>query len=102
LNVALTEESFFEELMGEILRVLSLEDTFLVRVTPKASHNRIVVEEMGDGPKRVRVYVSAVAQDGKANKAAIALLAKALGVPKSRLDLLQGHKSRDKTFRLLP
>ena len=81
---------------------LILGDTFLVRVTPKASHNRVVVEELEDGAMRVRVYVTIVPEDGKANKAVIALLAKALGVPKSRLDLMQGHTSRDKTFRILP
>ena len=66
-----------------------------VRVTPKASRNRVVAEEGG-----LRVYVTVVPEDGKANKAVIRLLAKALGVPKSSLVLIRGATARDKVFRL--
>ena len=64
-----------------------------VRVTPKASRNRITRE---DGV--IRVYVTAVPEGGKATKEVIKLLARALGVPKSRLELLRGTTSRDKVF----
>ncbi len=66
-----------------------------VRVTPKAARNRVEVTETG-----LRVYVTCVPEDGKANKAVIKLLAQALGVAKSRLDLIRGATSRDKVFRL--
>ncbi|WP_175580978.1 MULTISPECIES: DUF167 domain-containing protein [Marivivens] len=66
-----------------------------VRVTPKASRNRITVED-----DAIRVYVTVVPEDGKANAAVQKLLAKALGVPKSRLELVRGQTSRDKTFRI--
>ena len=66
-----------------------------VRVTPKASRNRIVVE---DGT--IRVYVTVVPEGGKANAAVVKLLAKALGVPKSRLELVRGATARDKVFRV--
>lgn len=66
-----------------------------VRVTPKASSNRIV-EEAG----QIRVYVTVVPEGGKANAAVIKLLAKALGVAKSRLCLLRGETARDKLFRV--
>ncbi|MCB1411327.1 MAG: DUF167 domain-containing protein, partial [Rhodobacteraceae bacterium] len=48
----------------------------------------------------IRVYVTVVPEDGKANKAVIRLLAKALGVPKSSLTLIRGATARDKVFRL--
>ena len=67
-----------------------------VRVTPKASRNRITLAPEGD----IRVYVTVPPEDGKANTAVQKLLAKALGVPKSRLTLTQGQKSRDKVFRI--
>ncbi|MEP2532744.1 DUF167 domain-containing protein [Shimia sp.] len=70
-------------------------DTFSVRVTPKASRNRITVQ---DGA--IRVYVTVVPEDGKANAAVQKLLAKALGVSKSRLTLVRGHTARDKVFQL--
>ncbi|MGC9417451.1 MAG: DUF167 domain-containing protein [Rhodovulum sp.] len=67
-----------------------------LRVTPKASRNRIVAE--GD---MLRVYVTVVPEDGKANAAVLKLLAKALGVPKSRLEIARGHTARDKVIRVL-
>lgn len=66
-----------------------------VRVTPRAARNAVLLE--GD---RVRVSVTTVPEDGKANAAVIKLLAKALGVAKSRLVLLRGASSRDKVFRV--
>lgn len=66
-----------------------------VRVTPRAARNAVLLE--GD---RVRVSVTTVPEDGKANADVIKLLAKALGVAKSRLVLLRGASSRDKVFRV--
>lgn len=68
---------------------------FTVRVTPKASRNAITCEAGA-----IRVYVTTVPEDGKANVAVVKLLAKAMGVPKSRLELIRGATSRDKTFRI--
>ena len=61
----------------------------------------MVVESAAEGaPPRLRVYITTVPEDGKANKATIALLSKFLKVPKSRLTLLSGYTSRDKIFQL--
>ena len=68
-----------------------------VRVTPKASRMRITHE---DG--QIRVYVTTVPEGGKATKDVIKLLARALGIPKSRLELLRGTTSRDKVFGIKP
>ena len=66
-----------------------------VRVTPRASRNAVLLD--GD---TIRVLVTVVPEDGKANAAVVKLLAKALGVAKSRLELLRGATGRDKLFRL--
>ena len=66
-----------------------------VRVTPKASRNRITCNE-----GEIRVYVTTVPEGGKATKDVAKLLAYALGVPKSKLTLIRGATSRDKVFRL--
>lgn len=66
-----------------------------VRVTPKASRNAVVAE--GDV---IRVYVTTVPEGGKATAMVQKLLAKSLGVAKSRLTLIRGASSRDKVFRL--
>lgn len=68
-----------------------------MRVTPKASRDRITVED-----DQIRVYVTTVPEDGKATAAVQKLLAKALGVAKTRLILLRGATSRDKVFRIDP
>ena len=66
-----------------------------VRVTPKASRARIEVEG-----NAIRVYVTVVPEEGKANAAVQALLAKALGIAKSRVTLIRGATARDKVFRI--
>ena len=67
-----------------------------VRVTPKAARNQVTEAE-----GLIRVLVTTVPEDGKATAAAVALLAKALGLPRSRLELVRGATSRNKLFRVL-
>lgn len=66
-----------------------------VRVTPKASRQRIEAEGGA-----IRLYVTVVPEDGKANEAARNLLAEALGIARTRLTLIRGQTSRDKVFRV--
>ena len=68
-----------------------------VRVTPGASRNRIEL-----GPAGLRVHVTAGPERGKANAAVQKVLARSLGVPKSRLLLIRGGAARDKVFRIAP
>ena len=58
----------------------------------KASRNQ--VDGFKDGTLRLRV--TAPPAEDKANAGVIALMAKALGVSKSRLEIVRGHGSRDK------
>ena len=74
-------------------------DHIRVRATPSAKGDRIAAERDADGPF-LRVWVTAAPADGAANAAIIALLAKALGRPKSRLSLVRGAAGRDKLIRL--
>ena len=46
----------------------------------------------------VKVYVTAPPADGEANAAVIAVLAKALGIAKSKLAIVRGEASREKTI----
>ena len=82
--------------MREGLRAAVSPDGMLaVRVTPKASVERIEVEN-----GQVRLWVTAPPDKGKANKAVIALVAKALGVPKSAVELVRGETAREKRLRV--
>ena len=65
-----------------------------VKVTPKSSSGRI----QGWEGEVLRIAVTAAPEDGKANKAVIALLAKTLKVPKSAIDIASGETSRHKTL----
>jgi len=68
--------------------------TIKVRVQPKSSRNQ--VDGFQDGALRVRVTTAPT--EGQANAAVIAILAKTLGVSKSRLEIIRGHSSRDKVI----
>jgi len=70
-----------------------------VKVTPKASADRIQGwAEDENGERVLKIAVTAVPEDGKANKAVIALLAKRLKLPKSAIEIASGHTARRKTL----
>jgi hypothetical protein len=76
--------------------------SLFVRVTPNAGRDAIEgVALRDDGTAMLRVRVSAVPDKGKANAAVIALLAKALGVPKSSITVTSGETSRMKTLAVV-
>lgn len=68
-----------------------------VRVKP-GSKKGPLVEAGPDGA--LTIYVRERAVEGKANDAVVALLAKHLGVPRSRVELASGATSRLKRFRI--
>jgi len=68
---------------------------FEVIVTPKAARNHIRYNN-----DNIRVYITTVPENGKATVAVIKLLAKVIGVPKSKLKLLCGAKSKRKLFQV--
>ncbi|KPA23182.1 hypothetical protein shim_14770 [Shimia sp. SK013] len=81
---------------GELAALAAEGGEIAVRVTPKASRNAVVVQDDG-----IRVYVTVVPEGGKANAAVIKLLAKEIGIAKSRLKLIRGDTARDKVFRVV-
>lgn len=66
-----------------------------VRVTAKASRTALLRD--GDG---LRAYVTELPEAGRANREVAKLLARALGIAKSRLTLLRGARNRNKVFRV--
>ncbi len=67
-----------------------------VRVQPGASRDEVV----GWEAQALRVRVTSPPEGGKANRAVITLLAAALGVPPSAVELARGAGARDKFFRV--
>ena len=69
-----------------------------VRVTPRASLNKIV-EVLGDGT--IKIHLAAPPVDGEANAQLISYLAEVLNIPKSRLEIVAGQSGRDKLISVL-
>lgn len=81
---------------AEALRAMvDAEGALALRVTPGAK-----VEALDIVEGRLTAKVRAQPEDGKANAAVRDLLARALGVAPSRLELLRGASSREKQFRV--
>lgn len=72
-----------------------------VRVTPRGGRDAVEGWTQDEAGRPVlKVRVSAAAADGQANAAVIAVLAKALGRPKSALRILRGDTSRTKQIEV--
>jgi len=73
--------------------------SLFVRVTPNGGRDAIEgVEIRDDGRAVLRLRVRAVPDKGKANAAAVTLLSRTLGVPKSAMRVTSGETSRMKTI----
>lgn len=67
-----------------------------LKVSPKASRNAIA----GWYGDQLKVSVTAAPERGRANAGVIVLLAKQLGIAKSRCRVLRGHTGRDKVLHI--
>src|SRR5579885_453380 len=66
-----------------------------LRVTPRGGRDGIDgIETLADGRSVLKVRVRAIADGGEANRAVTALIAKALQLPKAKVQLLSGVTSR--------
>lgn len=75
--------------------LIDAEGRLALRATPAARSEGIAIEN-----GRLAVRVGAVAEDGRANRAVIALVARALGIAPSRITLLRGATARDKVLHI--
>lgn len=72
-----------------------------VRLTPNGGRNVLErLETSADDDMVLKARVSAVPENGKANKALIALLAKSLRIPKSTISFISGETARKKILRI--
>ncbi|HDZ76985.1 MAG TPA: YggU family protein [Candidatus Omnitrophica bacterium] len=67
-----------------------------VRIRPNAKKN-IIVKEVDN----LKVYLTAPAVEGKANKALVKILAGYFDVAKSQINIVKGKKSREKLVEIL-
>jgi uncharacterized protein (TIGR00251 family) len=76
---------------------LGLEKILDVWVQPNASRNEI----LGFRDGNLRIRVAAPPREGKANQLLREVLAGALGVALSQVEILSGHKTRRKRVRVI-
>lgn len=67
-----------------------------VRVQPRSRRNGLVRDAQGEW----KLQLTAPPVEGKANRACVEFLARALGIAPSRVRLLSGEKSRHKRIEL--
>ena len=86
-------------LFPELLPIKIYEDKILlnVKITPKAAKNRIGKTFN----ESLKIYVTAAAEAGQANKSVIELLAKELKISKSSITITQGLTSPNKVISLV-
>jgi hypothetical protein len=75
--------------------VLRVAEVLNVRVTPRSSREKVEC-----GPEGLKVWVMASPTDGQANDAVVRVVAKALGIAPSRVQITRGHASRDKQLAI--
>lgn len=85
--------SCFEEIGPDLI--------LYIRLAPNAAATKInSIYDDGTGQQRLKVSVTAVPEDGKANKALVKLLSKTLKVPKSGIEIVAGATDRNKKISL--
>ena len=67
-----------------------------VKVQPRASKNKIGAAQDGE----LKIHVTAPPVDAAANEALVRLLAEKLGCARNQVEILRGHKSRNKILKL--
>lgn len=81
--------------------IAAAEVRLSVRLTPNGGRDAVDAWERGaDGGISLKARVSAPPEGGKANKALVALLAKALRLPKTSIEIVAGETSRMKNLRI--
>lgn len=61
------------------------------KISPNASKNEIIKTEDG-----IKIKITAQPIDGKANKALVEFLSKHLKIPKTSIEIVKGHTSKEK------
>src|SRR3954462_11955291 len=67
-----------------------------LRIQPRGAHNAVA----GLHRQAIRIRLTAPPVDGAANEALGSFLADRLGLPPARVNLVQGHASRDKVVEV--
>lgn len=78
-----------------ILELVSTDGQLRLRVIPGARVEKIAIENGA-----LKIWTRTAPEDGKANAAVIAQLAKAMGCARKQIELVSGSTARDKLVRI--
>ena len=67
-----------------------------IRIQPRASKTEVVTMESGG----LKIRLTAPPVDGAANEALVKFLAATLSIPRSNVEIVAGHTSREKVVRI--
>jgi uncharacterized protein (TIGR00251 family) len=70
---------------------------FFLKVKPNSK--KIKIEKISQN--QFTLWINAPAQNGRANQAAVKALSEYLAIPKSRITIVKGHKTRNKIVELI-
>ncbi len=77
-------------------KVPTLSATFSIKIQPRASKNEIIQMEGGG----IKIRLTAPPVDGAANEALVKFLSDRLDIPKSQIEIVSGHTSKNKIVRI--
>lgn len=77
--------------------ILKNNNIFEIKVIPNANSNKIIIIE-DELAYQIKIYVTVTPEDNKANNQVIKLLSKELKIPKSKINIIKGMKSKNKTI----
>jgi uncharacterized protein len=80
-----------------ITALISARNELSLRVVPGAKVEKAAIEN-----GTLKIWLRTAPEDGKANKAVLAILTKLLEIPVGQLEITHGHTSRDKRVRVSP
>lgn len=97
--LALTEAGIIELRVFSSMTALHMEGgtvSFWLRVTPRSSRQELTLDASGE----LRLNLHAPPAEGEANAACIEFLARWLRLPRSRIEIAAGARSRRKLIRV--
>jgi hypothetical protein len=87
--------------LGDAVKTVNGGVRVAVRLTPKGRRDAIEgLADTADGGAEVKASVTAVPEDGKANRALVKLLSKSWGVAKTDIAIVAGATDRHKVLSL--
>ena len=78
-----------------IIALMSDRNELSLRVVPGAKVEKTTIENGA-----LKIWLRTAPEDGKANKAVLAILAKLMGISVSQLEITHGQTARDKRVRV--